>query len=66
MGACRLTVDMLDKRGNRAPNEWAKIGEKRGNINYNPPNNNWVGYGLLFFGEFEDDEWIAKNGNPNE
>ena len=66
MGACRLTPDMLDKRGNRAPNEWAKIGEKRGNIIYNPPDNNWVGYGLKVLGEFEDDEWIAMNGNPKE
>ena len=66
MGACKLTLDMLDKRGNRAPDGWAKKGSKRGNIIYNPPDNNWIGYGLKVLGEFEDDEWIAMNGNPKE
>ena len=30
LGACKLTVDMLDSRGNRGPNNWAKPGERRG------------------------------------
>jgi hypothetical protein len=66
MGACKLTLDMLDKRGNRAPDGWAKKGSKRGNIIYNPPDNNWIGYGLKVLGEFEDDDWISMNGNPKE
>ena len=66
MGACRLTLDMLDKRGNRSPDKWAKKGSKRGNIEYNPPDNNWIGYGLKVLGEFEDDDWITMNGNPKE
>lgn len=43
MGTCRLTPDMLDKRGNRNPDEWPKEIEKRGDLDYYPPDNNWVG-----------------------
>ena len=66
MGACRLTPDMLDKRGNRIPDEWPKRKEKRGNLDYNPPDNNWVGYGLKVLEEYEDDDWIGMDGNPRE
>ena len=66
MGICRLTPDMLDKRGNRNPDEWPKEIEKRGNLDYYPPDNNWVGYGLKVLEEYEDDDWIEMDGNPRE
>ena len=37
LGACKLTFNMLDERGNRGPNNWAKPGEKRGAKEYFPP-----------------------------
>ena len=68
LGACKLSLDMLDEKGNRDPNNWAKPGEKRGGIEYFPPDNNWVGYGLRVLGLYDNnnDDWIAMNGNPRE
>lgn len=40
LGACKLTLNMLDKRGNQKPNGWAKPGEKRGGLEYFPPDKN--------------------------
>ena len=68
LGACLLTPDMLDKRGNRNPSEWPKTIETRGNMPYHAPTSNWVGYGLKVVDQYDDgnNDWIAMNGNPNE
>ena len=67
MGACKLSLDMLDSRGNQSPNNWAKKGSKRGGIDYNPPDNNWIGFGLKVLGEYDDnDYWVDCHNNPNE
>ena len=66
LGACKLTLDMLDEKGNRNPNDWAKPGCIRGGKPYYPPNKDWVGYGLKVLNVYGNDEWIAMNGNPNE
>ena len=63
--ACKLTLNMLDNRGNRRPDEWPKSGV-RGGKKYCPPDNTWVGYGLRVLDEYENNDWIAMNGNPNE
>jgi hypothetical protein len=63
--ACKLTLNMLDNRGNRKPDEWPKNGV-RGGMEYFPPDNTWVGYGLRVLDEYENNDWIAMNGNPNE
>ena len=66
ISACELTPDMLDSRGNQFQN-WAPKNSKRGNLDYFPPGNNWVGYGLKVLGEYKDgDDWIGKDGNPKE
>ena len=68
LGACKLTLDMLDSRGNRKQNEWAPPGEKRGGREYFPPDNNWIGFGLRVLNQYDNgnNEWIGMNGNPNE
>ena len=66
MGACKLTLDMLDSRGNQSPNNWAKKGSKRAGIEYHPPDNNWIGFGLKVLGEYDNDDWIDCHNNPNE
>lgn len=68
LGACKLTLDMLDKRGNRLPTEWAKPGEKRGGVTYFPPDHNWVGYGLKVWDQYDNknNDWIGMDGKPNE
>ena len=66
LGACKLTVDMLDSRGNRGPNNWAKPGERRGGIEYFPPDNTWVGYGLRVLDLYDNNDWIGMDGNPRE
>ena len=66
LGACKLTFNMLDERGNRGPNNWAKPGEKRGRKEYFPPDNNWVGYGLRVLDLYDNNDWIAMDGNPKE
>jgi len=66
--ACKLTKNMLDKKGNRNPEEWPKTTQKRGGKNYYPPTNEWVGYGLKVWDKYDDgnNDWIAMNGNDNE
>lgn len=67
MGGCKLTLDMLDSRGNQAPGFWAKPPCKRGNIIYNPPDDNWIGFGLKVLGEYDNnDDWIGSTNKPNE
>jgi hypothetical protein len=66
--ACKLSQDMLDERGNRDPSEWPKPPQKRGGMPYNPPTNNWIGYGLKVLDEYDEgnNDWIAMDGNPKE
>jgi len=66
--ACKLSPDMLDQRGDRDPSEWPKKPQERGGMPYNPPDNNWVGYGLKVLDEYDggNNDWIAMNGNPKE
>ena len=67
LGACKLTPNMLDKRGNRDPSEWPKTIESRGGMPYHAPTSNWVGYGLKVVDQYDDgNDWIAMDGNPRE
>ena len=68
LGACKLTLNMLDDAGNRDPKNWAKPGEKRGGLEYFPPDSNWVGYGLKVKDLYDNknNDWIGMDGNPNE
>ena len=68
LGACKLSPDMLDERGNRDPSEWPSSTEKRGGKNYYPPDSNWVGYGLKVLDQYDNgnNDWIAMDGNANE
>ena len=65
---CKLSPNMLDSRGNRKPEEWSKPGQKRGGVDYSPPGNNWVGFGLRVLGQYDNgnNEWIGNNGSPKE
>ena len=68
LGACKLTKDMLDERGNRNPKDWPYPPQTRGGMPYNPPTHNWIGYGLKVLGQYDNgnNDWIEMNGNPNE
>jgi len=68
LGACKLSPDMLDERGNRDPEEWPKPPQTRGEMPYNPPTNKWIGYGLKVWDQYDNgnNDWIAMDGNPNE
>jgi len=68
LGACKLTKDMLDERGNRDPEEWPEPPQTRGDMPYNPPNYEWIGYGLKVWDQYDNgnNDWIAMDGNPNE
>ena len=68
LGACKLTLDMLDSRGNQLSGGWAKPGEKRGGVEYFPPDSTWVGYGLRVWDQYDNanNDWIGMNGNINE
>jgi len=63
MGACKLTKNMLDPRGNR--NEGWAIGQYRGNKPYNPPIG-WIGIGLKVFDKYEDNIWIGMDNSQGE
>ena len=68
LGGCKLTLDMLDERGNQYPGGWAKPGELRGGEEYFSPGDNWIGYGLKVLDQYDNknNDWIAMNGNKNE
>ena len=67
-GKCKLTLDMLDEKGNQGPNGWAKPPAYRGGKEYFPPGENWVGYGLKVLNQYDNgnNDWIDCNGNKNE
>ena len=56
---------MLDSRGNRSEG-WG-IGEKRGNMEYDPPLG-WIGIGLKVMDEYDDGDntWIGMNNCEGE
>ena len=68
LGACKLTKDMLDEKGNRNPKDWPEPPQTRGGMPYHPPTHNWVGYGLKVLGQYDNgnNDWIAMDGNANE
>ena len=68
LNECKLTPDMLDERGNKNPSEWPKNPQKRGGYTYYPPTYNWIGFGLKVWDEYDNgnNDWIAKDSNPNE
>ena len=37
-------------------------------VEYFPPDNNWVGYGLRVWDQYDNknNDWIGMDGNPNE
>ena len=59
LDGCKLTVSMLDVRGNNKDPGWAKIGEKRGGEDYIPPLG-WTGFGLkvLDVEVYENNKWL--------
>ena len=63
-----LSEEMLDSRGDRQPNEWAKPPVKRGRIDYFPPDKNWIGFGLRVLDQYDNgnNDWIQMNNNKNE
>ena len=66
MEGCRLSINMLDPRGNRKDG-WG-INEKRGGLDYIPPTKGWVGFGLKVWGKYDNgnNDWLSYNGNKNE
>ena len=63
MGACKLSKNQLDPRGNRSDG-WG-VGEKRGNKDYFPPIG-WTGIGLKVMDKYENNKWIGMNNSPDE
>jgi hypothetical protein len=63
MGACKLSKNQLDSRGNRTDG-W-RVGEKRGNKPYDPPLG-WIGIGLKVLDKYEDNIWIGMNNAKEE
>ena len=63
VGACTLTKEMLDPRGNR--NSGWGINEKRGNKPYDPPIG-WNGIGLKVMDKYENNKWIGMSNSEGE
>ena len=63
MGACKLSKNQLDYRGNRSEG-WA-INEKRGGKIYEAPFG-WIGIGLRVWDKYENNKWIGMCNGPEE
>ena len=64
MGACTLSKNQLDHRGNRSSG-WG-VNEKRGNKQYNPPLG-WIGIGLNVLDKYDkDNTWIGMSNVEGE
>ena len=65
IGACKLTKNQLDNRGNRIDG-WG-INEKRGNLDYDPPIG-WIGIGLKVLDKYDNgnNNWIGMNNIEGE
>ena len=68
LGACILSLDMLDSEYNQCPDNWAKPPAFRGGMEYFPPTDQWFGFGLKVLDQYDNknNDWIAMNGNENE
>ena len=66
MEGCKLSINMLDSRGNKKRG-WS-TGQKRGGFDYYPPLKGWKGFGLKVLDKYDNgnNDWIANNGNKNE
>ena len=66
MEGCKLNPNILDAKGNRRYG-WG-VGEKRGGLDYIPPTNGWIGFGLNVLNKYDggNNDWLAYNGNKNE
>jgi len=64
MDGCKLSKKMLDSRGNRE--RGFEVGGKRGGLPYYPPLNGWKGFGLNVLDKYDNNDWLAMDGNPNE
>ena len=66
MEGCKLSINMLDSRGNKKSG-WSK-GQKRGGFDYYPPLKGWIGFGLKVLNKYDNgnNDWIGNNGNKNE
>ena len=64
IGACTLSKNQLDHRGNRSSG-WG-VNEKRGNKPYNPPLG-WIGIGLNVLDKYDNDNtWIGMSNVEGE
>ena len=65
MEGVKLTKKMLDARGNRSEG-WG-VGEKRGNMDYDPPIG-WIGIGLKVWDMYDDGDntWIGMSNFEGE
>jgi hypothetical protein len=65
IGACKLTKNQLDNRGNRVDG-WG-INEQRGKVKYNPPLG-WIGIGLKVLDKYDNgnNDWIGMNNKEGE
>ena len=62
----KLSSEMFDKRGNKSSG-WS-ISEKRGGRDYISPTKGYIGHGLNVWGKYDggNNDWLAKDNNPNE
>ena len=59
---CKISSNILNSEGNKI--KWNN-GGKRGGFDYKPPKG-WIGIGLNVLNLYENNDWIAHNGNKNE
>ena len=59
---CRIPKIMLNSEANKS--NWGS-GGKRGGFDYKPPYG-WIGIGLKVLDLYENNDWLACNGNKNE
>ena len=66
MEGCKLSCNMLAPEGNRESG-WGE-GEKRGGLDYFPPLNGWIGFGLKVRDKYDNgnNDWLECNSNDNE
>ena len=62
---CLLSPELFDPKGHNKDPHWEKYNFIRGGLTYIPPYG-WEGYGFKVIGKYNDDKWIACDGNPDE
>jgi len=66
LSACMITADSLDPSGNKEPDQWSHVPQKRGGEAYNPPHG-WMAFGIKVKGRYPDgNNWYANDGNERE